>query len=116
LPGSWKGGVIQYRCHVGHAYSEMSLHAQQSEALEAALWTAVRTLEDRAALSSRLAARAVQRGHTHSPARFKDQAASAEQSADLIRQVILNGNTLNLVDTLEPGLSADAGVSPAQGL
>jgi two-component system chemotaxis response regulator CheB len=111
-----EGGVVQYRCHVGHAYSELSLDAQHSQILESALWTAVRTLEDRAALSARLAARAEQRGHAKSASRFREQAESAEQSAELIRQVILNGKVLNLVDTLEPGLSADAGVSPAQKL
>src|SRR5262249_4307755 len=35
--------LLRFRCHVGHAYAADTLLAEQSAALEAALWTAVRT-------------------------------------------------------------------------
>jgi two-component system chemotaxis response regulator CheB len=48
-------GVFQhFRCHVGHAFSLDSLIREQSEEMERALWAAVRSLEEGAALSRRL--------------------------------------------------------------
>jgi two-component system chemotaxis response regulator CheB len=45
------GGFLHFRCHVGHAYSEDSMVAAQAQRLEAALWTAVRVLEEEAELA-----------------------------------------------------------------
>jgi len=52
------GDLLLFRCRVGHAFSADALVAQQAESLEAALWTALRALEEHAALNRRLAARA----------------------------------------------------------
>src|SRR5262249_47369312 len=49
-------GFQHFRCHVGHAFSLESLVREQSEEMERALWAAVRSLEESAALSRRLAA------------------------------------------------------------
>ncbi len=57
------GELLRFRCRVGHAYSSESLFAGQSESVEAALWTALRALEEKATLSQRLAAQAHGRGH-----------------------------------------------------
>lgn len=43
--------MVRFRCHVGHAYSVMSLLAMQVEAREKLLWTVIRTLEDEAVLT-----------------------------------------------------------------
>jgi two-component system chemotaxis response regulator CheB len=56
--GLWEvkaDNLIRYRCRVGHGYSAESLLASQEPAVERALWAAVRSLEDRAALGERLA-------------------------------------------------------------
>ena len=50
-----EGEMVRYRCYTGHAYSSESLLAEQSEAIEDALYSAVRALEEKASLSRRTA-------------------------------------------------------------
>ncbi len=83
--------MLRFRCRVGHAFTADSLLAEQSEALEAALWTALRALEESAALSQRLLERARKRGNTIMVQRFGQQDHLAQQRAEVIRQVLLNG-------------------------
>jgi two-component system chemotaxis response regulator CheB len=52
------GQPMRFRCRVGHAYTAKSLITDQSTALEAALWMALRALEENAALALRMAERA----------------------------------------------------------
>jgi two-component system chemotaxis response regulator CheB len=84
------GGLERYRCRVGHAWSPESLLTQQSEALEAALWVALRSLEERAALARRLAEPARDRGHRITAARFGEQASEAQNAARVVRDLLLN--------------------------
>lgn len=46
---------VRYRCHTGHAFSLRSLAATQEEATDAALWSALRALQEKEALLRRLA-------------------------------------------------------------
>jgi two-component system chemotaxis response regulator CheB len=85
------GDLLRFRCRVGHAYSEESLVAEQTEALEDAFWVALRALEESAALSHQLAQRAANRGRAQSAVQFAEQARSAEDRAQLIRSVLLKG-------------------------
>src|SRR6476620_2092869 len=50
-----EGLLERFECSVGHVFSIESLSSAQADALENALWAAVRSLEDRAALLRRLA-------------------------------------------------------------
>jgi two-component system, chemotaxis family, protein-glutamate methylesterase/glutaminase len=83
--------VLAFRCRVGHAFTEEALLAIQAEQLEAALWTALRALEEHSALSRRLAARAAHRGHSHSASTFTEHAMDAEHHASTIRSVLSTG-------------------------
>jgi two-component system, chemotaxis family, protein-glutamate methylesterase/glutaminase len=83
--------LVQFRCRVGHAYSAEVLLVHQSEQLEAALWTALRSLEEHTALARRLAARAEGKGYRHSAASFTEQATDAEHHASVIRNVLNSG-------------------------
>lgn len=85
------GEMVKYRCHVGHAFSTESLLNEQAETLEVALWSAIRSLEERAALLKRMAAQCHEHGSVFSEQRFSDQAKETEQNADVIRTVLLNG-------------------------
>ena len=84
------GNLLRFRCRVGHAWSADSLIAQQSEAIEEALWTAFRALEESSALSRRLARRAHDRKQGQVAARFEDEALQMKGQADVIRKVLVN--------------------------
>jgi two-component system chemotaxis response regulator CheB len=83
-----EGDMTRFRCRVGHAWSPQSLLAQQSMALEGALWMALRGLEEKAALTQDLGDRAVAAGHRLSATRFHATAAEALGAAELVRQLI----------------------------
>jgi two-component system, chemotaxis family, protein-glutamate methylesterase/glutaminase len=83
------GDFLRFRCHVGHAYSAESLVAKQSEALEDALWMALRALEENAELSRRLANRAEQNGHDSTRKYFQEKVKDTEERAATLRQILL---------------------------
>jgi two-component system chemotaxis response regulator CheB len=97
------GEFIHYRCHVGHDYSSESLFAEQALALEAALWTAIRSLEERASLCRRMAAQAGKRNSQFTERRFQDQADELERNADVIRRLVLNRKTVEALGVPHPG-------------
>ncbi len=49
-----EGSLMRYRCHTGHAFSPDSLLAEQSEAVEGALYSALRALEEKGAALRRI--------------------------------------------------------------
>jgi two-component system chemotaxis response regulator CheB len=75
------GGALTFRCRVGHAYTLNNLIVRHSETVERTLWTAYRALEERAAMSRRVARRLSERGRTESAERFSRQAESSEREA-----------------------------------
>jgi two-component system, chemotaxis family, protein-glutamate methylesterase/glutaminase len=82
------GPVPRFACRTGHDYSPQSFDAAQTDRVEAALWTALRTLEERAALYRRMAARHRESGNARTSERFAVRAESAVQHAGVIRDVI----------------------------
>lgn len=82
------GSVLRFRCQVGHAYSPDSMEEAQAEAMEKALWVALRTHEDRIELFRRLAAHARERGQTHLAANWDRQMQEARKNAELLRAVL----------------------------
>jgi two-component system chemotaxis response regulator CheB len=80
------GPVLRFRCRVGHAWSPDTLLAQQRESTEAALWMAIRTLEEKAALHRRLGDRVGSSGP--SQRYHAERAQEADQSAALIREML----------------------------
>src|SRR5262249_30981394 len=97
--------LLRFRCRVGHAWSAESLLAEQTQGLEAALWSALRALEEQSALSRRMAERAAGRGHDHTAHTFRGQGADAEAHAEVIRRVLVNrrpDTSTELFDPAEP--------------
>ena len=83
-----EGALARFECSVGHVFSIESLSSAQAEALESALWAAVRSLEDRAAMLKRLAGRAGVDAHERSARTFERQAEEALDRARTIREAI----------------------------
>jgi two-component system chemotaxis response regulator CheB len=83
-----EGGLRRYRCRVGHAWSPESLLAQQTIAMESALWMALRTLEEKAALNLDMAQRAREGGHRLTSDAFEDTARETHAAAEMVRQLI----------------------------
>jgi two-component system, chemotaxis family, protein-glutamate methylesterase/glutaminase len=83
-----EGNLARFQCSVGHVFSIESLSSAQAEALENALWAAVRSLEDRAALLIRLAGRARTNEHLRSATTFERQSDEALERAATIREAI----------------------------
>jgi two-component system chemotaxis response regulator CheB len=79
-----------FRCRTGHAYSPESLVAKQAVGVEAALWAAVRALEERAALARRVEKRMHEVGRAVSMDRFSERAQRAERHAETLRGVLFD--------------------------
>jgi two-component system chemotaxis response regulator CheB len=75
--------VPRYRCRIGHAWSPESLIEEQALALESALWMALRALEEKSALSRRMAV-----GPGMFRERYSDLAAGADAAGETIRGLI----------------------------
>ena len=85
-----EGGMLRFRCRVGHAFSPQSVRAGYDETIESALWAAIRTLQESAAFERRLANNARSRGNRAVAARFDDLADSREEHAAVIRDRLMN--------------------------
>jgi two-component system chemotaxis response regulator CheB len=81
-------GLAEWRCRVGHRYSPKALADAQSRDIEAALWTAVRALEDRRLLLERMAGQLDERGHAHAAASFRRRGQQADEEAQAVRAAL----------------------------
>lgn len=81
------GQLVRFRCRVGHAYTMASLSEEQGDGAEAALWAAMRALEEKAALATRIAESTTD-GRTRE--RLLEQAESDRHYADKVRNIIFS--------------------------
>jgi two-component system chemotaxis response regulator CheB len=73
---------------VGYAYTADSMLDEKSEALENALYVALNTSEESAAMSERLVTRSHNHQHEHAARRFEERAQDARRQAAAIRRVL----------------------------
>ena len=105
-------GIVRYRCRVGHVYSAESMLAAQTDSVDRALWTALRSLEERAALTHRLAKRAEQRRHRWVARAFAERAEAADAHAAVIRELLVNRALLHEVPDSETEAPEDVACVP----
>jgi two-component system chemotaxis response regulator CheB len=74
----------RFRCRIGHAWSAETLLDEQALALEGALWMALRALEEKSALSRRMAGT----GNARYAERFREMAADTAAAGETIRRLI----------------------------
>jgi two-component system chemotaxis response regulator CheB len=86
------GDMFRFRCRVGHAYSGDGMRTGYNESVESALWSAVRSLEESAALEESLASKAEWRGDHHSAENFRQIAKDRQEQAAVIRSMLLSKN------------------------
>ena len=82
------GKLMRYRCHVGHQFSIEGLDAEQQNAVESALWSAVRVLEEHADLRKRMARRAEAGGMKAVREAFAKSAHDSQTQAHTIRELL----------------------------
>jgi two-component system chemotaxis response regulator CheB len=86
---SHPAGQPYFRCHVGHTFTLRTLLALQDGKLEEAMWTALRSLEEHAALRRRLAVRARASALQAMAAAYEEQARRSEERADTLRHILV---------------------------
>ena len=98
-------GYVRFKCHVGHAYSPESLETAQSQALEMAMWAALRTLDERGDLFRRLA----RRSGALARHRFETKAEEVARHSALLRQSILRLGRGPVADEAAPAVEIEGG-------
>jgi two-component system chemotaxis response regulator CheB len=82
-------GRVRYRCHTGHAFSADSLLSAAGDEIDAALWNAIRSLEESARFLDALATH-VREAHPHvAGERFRIRAEEARAHSKTLRQIAL---------------------------
>jgi two-component system, chemotaxis family, protein-glutamate methylesterase/glutaminase len=85
------GEMMRFRCRVGHAYTSDSLTTEQSVAVEHALWSALRALEEQAAVRRRIAERMRRIGQDTSAEKSDERIREIEAQAQTLRELLLSG-------------------------
>ncbi|QDT14803.1 Chemotaxis response regulator protein-glutamate methylesterase [Alienimonas californiensis] len=80
------GELMRFRCRVGHGFTAEALLASQDEALDAALWAAVRAMRERAELLVRLAEKTGGRGWSAN--RYRERAAESAAHSEALRRLL----------------------------
>jgi two-component system chemotaxis response regulator CheB len=88
-----ENGGPRFRCHNGHAYSLNTLADEQSVQVEAALWAALRRLEESERLANKMAAQARLRGNERSAEYHAEMASTNATHAATLRQLLTEKTT-----------------------
>lgn len=90
LTPSKSDNISRYRCETGHAFTASSLLVDQSDALERALWAAVRVLDERMKLLAKMAREAREHNRLRSAGDYEERAVEAHRHAEQLRKFLSN--------------------------
>jgi two-component system chemotaxis response regulator CheB len=83
----------RYRCHVGHAYTEQGLLSNMGTSAEAALWTALRIIEERRNLLKKIADKEKQNGLRKLAGHYSKQIEELGNQIQLLKNsLFINGS------------------------
>jgi two-component system chemotaxis response regulator CheB len=85
---SVEGKLVQFSCNVGHAFSPEALSQSHCEALERALWIAVRTLNERQQIASLLSKRNHHKTNPQLMEKLQEEARQASNDVHLLQDVL----------------------------
>ncbi|MBT1073473.1 hypothetical protein [Pelotalea chapellei] len=84
-----EGKYLRFRCHIGHSYLPESLLADQTRAVTTALYSAMRTLEEKIA-SLRRIAQEIKEKLPKENQRYEQQVSELIEQKIIIQQLIRN--------------------------
>jgi two-component system chemotaxis response regulator CheB len=84
------GDLLRFRCRVGHAYNTDTLTSAQARIVEEALWTALRALEEQAAVKKRVGERMRRLNHDAAAEQTLRRAREVEEHAENVRALLLS--------------------------
>ena len=87
-----EGDVSRYRCRVGHAYSPENVFKAQGAALDRALWTALRMLEERIAFLRLMSSKAEMSRNLPVARDFEARKTELEEQAGAIRTILMKAD------------------------
>jgi two-component system chemotaxis response regulator CheB len=82
------GELVLFQCFVGHRFSPESLSDEHAEALERALWTAIRKLKERIVLHQNLFERKRNKGEQELLKRLEESITTAREDIKLLREIL----------------------------
>lgn len=85
------GSMLRYRCHVGHAYTDQAMLASQTEEIDRLLGTLLRSHQERAAFTRRMAEHERSQGRVNLADKLAERAVDYDQGAELMKELLRNG-------------------------
>jgi two-component system chemotaxis response regulator CheB len=96
-----KDAPLRYRCHIGHAFTANSLLLEQTHALENALWSAIRLMEEKVSFARRLAQRQREGNMPESAESYEKYAEHLDREVGILRQLTVTGFATQKVSPID---------------
>jgi two-component system, chemotaxis family, protein-glutamate methylesterase/glutaminase len=93
--GLWKiknGHIDHFRCHIGHSFTTSDLVIKQAESIEQTLWVAVRMMEERKLMLSRMARENKDKGLERIATDFSERSEQLEHHITNLKELLFSVN------------------------